>query len=573
MITTSDINTILGIKENFQLHGALKDILFDEDKKTEVFEKFLEIENDLSYDWFTNYFQTNQSDRDSLMQDYTPDCICKIIQGLQKPNGIILDECSGIGGLTISTWNQNKSKTFYCEELSDNSVMLLLFNLSIRNIKAYVRHGNVLTNEFNTVYQLTPGEKFSNIQVINQDNEYEVDAVVSNPPYSLKFDNIDCYTNDSRYAYFGLPPKSKADYAFMLHGLSHLKEDGEAFFIIPHGVLFRGSKEEKIRKKLIESNLLDAVIALPEKLFLNTAIPVAIMVFKMNRKNKDILFIDGSKLFKKNGKQNNMTKNHIDKILSAYNLRTNVDKMAHVATYEEIEENDFNLNIPRYVDTFEEKEPIDLEENIRTIRELEDEIANTSKELADMMKDLKGAAEYAEYRDDLVDHLENKDTHAVSDTTSLMDQAIEDMQGLLVNQKEVKFYDIATFERSKKNKIYPAGSILIQVSATKGQIEYHDHDGTVEDKFGVIQTNAINPKYLFYVLEMVMPDFLRKYQTGLNINPKIFKLLKFSVHTDPTTQWIIVKMLDYLKNVIFNEEKYLGAVEDVKQIHLDGMFI
>ena len=314
MITTQDINEILGIKESFQLHDALKNILFDENRKTEVFERFLKIEDDLSYDWFTNYFQEEQSNRKSLMQDYTPDCICKILSGLQKQSNVVLDECAGIGGLTISTWNTDKNKTFYCEELSDNSIMMLLFNLSIRNIKAYVRHGDVLKNEFKAVYELIPSDCFSNIKMINQENNYEVDTVISNPPYSLKFDDVDFYANDSRYAFFRTPPKTKADYGFVLHALSHLKPGGEAYFILPHGVLFRGGKEGEIRKKIIESNLLDTVIGLPDKLFLNTQIPVCIMVFKMNRKDKDILFVDGSKSFQKDGKQNEMTNDHIDKI-------------------------------------------------------------------------------------------------------------------------------------------------------------------------------------------------------------------------------------------------------------------
>lgn len=573
MITTNDINEILGIKESFQLHDVLSNILFDEVKKKEVFEKFLDIENDLSYDWFTNYFQEEQSNRKTLKQDYTPDCICKIISRLQNQSNIILDECAGIGGLTISTWNKDKNKTFYCEELSDNSIMMLLFNLSIRNIKAYVRHGDVLRNEFKAVYELTPCERFSDIKIVNQENDYYIDTVISNPPYSLKFEDVDFYVNDPRYAYFGMPPKTKADYGFILHALSHLKTDGEAYFIMPHGVLFRGGKEYEIRKKIIESNLLDAVIGLPEKLFLNTQIPVCIMLFKTNRKNKDVLFIDGSRLFQKCGKQNEMTNEHIDKILSACKLRSDIDKLSHVATFNEIRDNDFNLNIPRYVDTFVQKESIDIKKNIEQIKKLENEICGIEDDLKKMFQELSGSTEYENYRDSIVEHIESKDKHTVSNIFQMVNSSFEKKNNIFYKQKEVNFYDIATFERSKKNKIYPSNSILIQLSATRGQIEFLDHNDNVEQKFGVIKTDMINPKYLFYILEMIWSDFLNKYQTGLNINPEILNHLKLTIHTSPEAQDMIVYMMDSLDKTIKNQEKYIDEWKDVKQVHLDGMFI
>lgn len=573
MITTQQINEILGIKEAFQLHGALEGILFDKTKKEETFKAFLEVESDLTYDWFTNYFQEEQANRKSMMQDYTPDCICKILKGLQSPSNTTLDECSGIGGLTISTWLNDKNKTFYCEELSDNSVMMLLFNLSIRGIKAYVRHGDVLTNDFKAVYELIPDGQFSDIRKIEQGNDYMVDTVISNPPYSLKFENVDAYANDPRFALFGLPPKAKADYAFVLHALSHLKEKGEAFFILPHGVLFRGQKEADIRKKLLEKNLIDAVIGLPDKLFLNTDIPVCILALKLNRTNKNVLFIDASKQFSKGGKQNVMLSEHIDKVLSAYKLRSDVDKLTHVATLDEIRENEYNLNIPRYVDTLEEKEPIDMKKNLEDLIRLEEEIQETEKKLSGYLKELTGPSDYEAYRGGIVEHLEHKEAHTHSDMIKSVDDFIEQNKALLMVQEEVHLLDIATFERSKKNKSYSAGSILIQVSATRGQLEYHAHEGPVESKYGVIQTGKVNPKYLYYILEMVLPAFLQRYQTGLNINPEIFKHLKFAIHPDRRVQDAIVIILDSMSAGIRNEEQVITQWGDVKQIHLDGMFV
>lgn len=574
MIDTKQINDILGIKEAYQLHDALEEILFDKSKREKTFKDFLNIESDLSYDWFTNYFQEEQSNRKSMMQDYTPDCICKILGGIQKGNAqSVLDECSGIGGLTISTWMQDKNRTFYLEELSENSIMVLLFNLSIRGVNAYVRHGDVLTNTFDRVWKLTKNGQFSDIKEVAQGNGYNTDIVISNPPYSLKFENCESYANDPRFAYFGLPPKAKADYAFILHALSHLKEHGEAYFILPHGVLFRGAKEEKIRKSLIEKNLIDTVIGLPDKLFLNTDIPVCILVLKLNRDEHDVLFIEASKQFQKDGKKNVMLQEHIDKVISAYKLRQDVDKLSHVASLDEISNNDYNLNIPRYVDTSEPKKPIDIQKKINDIIAIEDDISNTEKSLIDMLQTLDGPGDYEQNRDKLVKHLREKQQHTLSMMSQSVNDFIDKNQALLMNQHEVELLDIATFERSKKKKTYPSGSILIQVSATKGQLIYMDHDGLVDSKYGVIQTDKVEPKYLYYILDMVIPDFLRRYQTGLNINPSIFKHLKFAVHDDRRIQKMIISILDSMQFGIENEKRQIDEWNKLKQYHLDGMMI
>lgn len=291
--------------------------------------------------------------------------------------------------------------------------MLLLFNLSIRGINAYVKHGDVLTNQFKTVYKLTNNGEFSDIEVVEDaDNEFKADVVISNPPYSLKFDNVDNYKYDARFSNYGIPPKSKADYAFVPHGLSHLKENGSAFFILPHGVLFRGSKEGDIRKLLIDDNLLDAVIGLPSNLFLNTQIPVCVLIFKKTRNDKDILFIDASKEFVKEGKQNYLSDDQIEKIKSAYSLRKDIDKFSHVASLEEIKKNDYNLNIPRYVDTSEEKEPVDLAQVVSELVQIETEIEATEKEFVAMLKDLRGPQSYEIEKNRLISQLESSKKHS-----------------------------------------------------------------------------------------------------------------------------------------------------------------
>ena len=574
MITSNHINEILGITVSFLLHGEIKEILFDKYKRLKIFKRFLEIENNLDYDWFTNYFQEEQANRNNLKQDYTPHCLCDLVNRLiPQHSETIYDECCGIGGLTISTLKEHRDSIFYLEELSDNSVMLLLFNLSIRGINAYVKHGDVLTNQFKTVYKLTNKGEFSDIEIVEDaDNEFKADVVISNPPYSLKFDNVDNYKYDARFSNYGIPPKSKADYAFVLHGLSHLKENGSAFFLLPHGVLFRGSKEGDIRKLLIDDNLLDAVIGLPSNLFLNTQIPVCVLIFKKTRNDKDILFIDASKEFVKEGKQNYLSDDQIEKIKSAYSLRKDIDKFSHVASLEEIKKNDYNLNIPRYVDTSEEKEPVDLTQVVSELVQIETEIEATEKEFVAMLKDLRGPQSYEIEKNRLISQLESSKKHSYTNMLNAANDFLEKSKEELKDNHVVNLLDIATIERSKKNKTYKKGSILIQLSATKGQMIYLDDDTKVDSKYGVFEVNKdkVEPRYLYYVLKMSMPDFLTRYQTGLNIKPEIFDSFKVKVHRSLEVQKIIVKILDSFNVEL--EEKEIEKYKKIKEYHLDNMF-
>ena len=189
------------------------------------------------------------------------------------------------------------------------------------------------------------------------------DVVVANPPFSLDKWGMDSAEKDPHKRFWrGLPPKTKGDYAFISHMVEALKPStGRMAVVVPHGVLFRGSSEGKIRKALIEENLLDAVIGLPEKLFFGTGIPAAILIFKRNKPDTSVFFIDASREFEDGKNQNKLGREQIDKIIASYRVRETQDKYAYRASLEEIKENDFNLNIPRYVDTFEEEEEIDLE--------------------------------------------------------------------------------------------------------------------------------------------------------------------------------------------------------------------
>ena len=211
--------------------------------------------------------------------------------------------------------------------------------------------------------------------------ERTFDAVVANPPYSANWDPSD-KLDDERFRKYGkTAPKSKADMAFVEHMLYHLNTDGTMAVVLPHGVLFRGAAEGTIRQFMIEhDNVLDAVIGLPANLFYGTSIPTVVLVFKKNRSNSDIFFIDASSDFEKGKNQNNLTDANVDKIIKTYLQREDVDKSAHDASLDEIKENEYNLNIPRYVDTFEEEAPIDIDAVKAEIADIDKQIAVSTAE-------------------------------------------------------------------------------------------------------------------------------------------------------------------------------------------------
>ena len=211
------------------------------------------------------------------------------------------------------------------------------------------------------------------------------DVVVANPPFSLDKWGADEAPSD-RFNRFhrGIPPKSKGDWAFISHMVETVVETGgRVGVVVPHGVLFRGSSEGVIRKKMIDENLLDAVIGLPEKLFFGAAIPASILVFKKGRERDDVLFVDASREFDSGTKQNILADKYISKIVQTYEGFESIEKYSHVATREEIIENEYNLNIPRYVDTFEAEEEI-------VIEDVQKEMAETEKQLVEVQQRIKG---------------------------------------------------------------------------------------------------------------------------------------------------------------------------------------
>lgn len=396
MLSTEQINNLLEVEESYQASFKLAEILSDRDECIKLFDSFLSLEQDLSFDWFTDYFQEEHSNRKDKKQDFTPQGVTDLASKLLGKFESNSDICAGTGGLTIKRWTQNRRAQFYCEEYSDRAMPFLLFNLMIRNINGIVVHGDALTQENKHVYKLVSGDRFSELKELDSVPKFIADTVIMNPPYSLSW-NPQEEMKDGLFGEIGvLPPKTKADYAFLIRGLERLNERGTQLLILPHGVLFRGNAEGKIRQWLIEHNYLDAVIGLPEKVFLNTDIPTTILILKKNRDRRDVLFIDASKQFQKDKAHNIIEAKHVNKILQTYQDRTKVDKFSELVTFEIIKDNDFNLNIPRYVDTFEPEPVKPLDDILADMHEIDRAIKMSGQELATMMTELRGTNERAD---------------------------------------------------------------------------------------------------------------------------------------------------------------------------------
>ena len=299
---------------------------------------------------------------------YTPKSITKVLTQIAlegkevQPELTVYDPTMGSGSLLLSAqqyFHDPKSITFYGQELNFSTYNLARMNMFFHGVsfeKQRLRQGDTLERDW-------PIEE-----------QTEFDAVLMNPPYSVKWSSEAGYLDDPRFKDYGaLAPKSKADYAFLLHGYHHLNDTGTMTIILPHGVLFRGGAEGKLRQTLLEIGAIDTIIGLPSNLLYSTSIPTVIIVLKKNRSNKDVLFIDASQHFEKEKNLAMLTEKHIKAILDSYKSRKNKPKYAHVATFEELVENDYNLNIPRYVDTFEEEEV--------SLERLADSIKGTRQEL------------------------------------------------------------------------------------------------------------------------------------------------------------------------------------------------
>ena len=319
---------------------------------------------------------------------YTPQAVSKIltriaIAGQEANRGLsVYDPCMGSGSLLLNAKKYAAEPDYiryYGQELMTSTYNLARMNMFLHGIvpeNQKLRNGDTLDGDWPT------------------DEETDFNMVLMNPPYSANWSAAAGFLQDERFSDYGvLAPKSKADYAFLLHGLYHLKSSGTMAIVLPHGVLFRGAAERKIREKLLRAGNIYAVIGLPANLFYNTSIPTCIIVLKKHRDGRDVLFIDASRKFEKGKKQNAMTDEHIDSVIELYNRRENVEKESFLAEFEDIEKNDFNLNIPRYVDNFEKEEEIDLKAVLSDMEQTEKEINRIQGEFVSLMRDLTSSDE------------------------------------------------------------------------------------------------------------------------------------------------------------------------------------
>ncbi|MCF0260356.1 MAG: type I restriction-modification system subunit M [Erysipelotrichaceae bacterium] len=342
------------------------------------------------YEYLIGQFAANAGKKGG--EFYTPHEVSMILAGIvtsgqEESNKAfkVFDPTCGSGSLLLTVGNalpggnRPGAIKYYGQELNTSTYNLCRMNLMMHGVgfrEMNLRNANTLGPDW-------PDGIVDGLD--HPDNTF--DAVVANPPYSAKWNPGEEMMKDKRFKDYGkLAPKSKADYAFVLDGLYHLGNEGTMAVVLPHGVLFRGSAEEAIRKALIEKGQIEAVIGLPANLFYGTSIPTVIMVLKKNRTSKDIFFIDASQEFLKSKAKNTLTSENVEKILETYKNRKDVDRYAHLATIEEIRENDYNLNIPRYVDTSEEAEEIDLDALLKELDDIDAQIAEAQNEIDDKLR-------------------------------------------------------------------------------------------------------------------------------------------------------------------------------------------
>jgi type I restriction enzyme M protein len=304
--------------------------------------------------------------------------------GTKKRLESVMDFACGSGSLLLNVRKKvNKAGgtigKIYGQEKNITTYNLARMNMLLHGVKDTefdIFHGDTLLNEWDMMREQNPAKKPS------------FDAIVANPPFSYRWEPTDALADDVRFKSHGLAPKSAADFAFLLHGFHFLKDEGVMAIILPHGVLFRGGAEERIRTKLLKDGHIDTVIGLPANLFYSTGIPVCILVLKKCKKPDDVLFINAAENFEKGKRQNQLKPEHIQKIIDTYQFRTEAARYSRRVEMAEIEKNDFNLNISRYISTVTADEEIDLAANHAKLMDIEEEIKAATAKHNEFLKEL-----------------------------------------------------------------------------------------------------------------------------------------------------------------------------------------
>ncbi|TXH60444.1 MAG: type I restriction-modification system subunit M, partial [Thiothrix sp.] len=294
----------------------------------------------------------------------------------------VLDFACGSGSLLLNVRKQLGAHgigKIYGQEKNITTYNLARMNMLLHGVKDTefeIHHGDSLLNDWGILNEMNPSKKLT------------FDAIVANPPFSYRWEPTDTLGEDFRFKSYGLAPKSAADFAFLLHGFHFLSDNGVMAIILPHGVLFRGGAEERIRTKLLKDGHIDTVIGLPANLFFSTGIPVCILVLKRCKKPDDVLFINAAEHFEKGKRQNRLLPEHIDKIVATYQFRKEEDRYARRVSMGEIEKNDYNLNISRYVSTAKTEESVDLNAVHAELQAIEKRILQASSTHNQYLKEL-----------------------------------------------------------------------------------------------------------------------------------------------------------------------------------------
>ena len=307
-----------------------------------------------------------------------------LVTGPRKKLESVFDFACGSGSLLLNVRHRVKEAggtigKIYRQEYNVTTYNLARMNMLLHGVKDTefeIYHGDTLTNAWDFLRETNPAKK------------PQFDAVVANPPFSYRWEPTDTISEDMRFKSHGMAPKSAADLAFLLHGLHYVKDDGVMAIILPHGVLFRGGVEERIRRKLLDDGHIDTVIGLPANLFYSTGIPVCILVLKKCKRPDDVLFINAAEHFVKGKRQNQLTDQHIEDIVSTYQHRRERDRYARCVSMKEITDNDYNLNISRYVSTALEEAEVDLAATHAELVRIEGEIAKATAKHNEFLKEL-----------------------------------------------------------------------------------------------------------------------------------------------------------------------------------------
>lgn len=362
-------------------------------------EKLVEFDNqgDIlgdAYEYLIGKFATGSGKKAG--EFYTPQQVSTILSRIvtldcQNPSSgpkselrNVLDFACGSGSLLLNVNRQMKDNGGKIGKIYGQEKDVTTFNLARMNMLLHglhdsefeIFHGDTLTNDWPLLKDSNPVKPVT------------FDAVVANPPFSLKWDPDDETSNDPRFKDYGVAPKSAADFAFLLHGFNYLSDSGTMAIILPHGVLFRGGAEATIRQKLIHDDNIDCIIGLPANLFYSTGIPVCIIVLKKCRKTSDVLFINAAECYNKDKKQNTLSDDHINKIVETYRTRNEEDRYSRCVSLKEIKDNDYNLNITRYVSLAQEEEQIDLAANHAKLTDIEKSIKDSKDKLNVFLKEL-----------------------------------------------------------------------------------------------------------------------------------------------------------------------------------------